>query len=39
MYPFVSGELKPVERRKNVSSLGKNGRVESGMKHKSFNFL
>ena len=36
MYPFVSGDFKPVERRKNVISYGKSGRVEAGMKHKSF---
>ena len=35
MYPFVSGEFKPVERRKNVSSFDKSGRVEAGMGHKS----
>ena len=40
LYPFVSGEFKPVERRKNVSSPGKSGRVEAGMGHKGFyNFL
>ena len=35
MYPFVSGEFKPVERRKDVSSYGKSGRGEAGMGHKS----
>lgn len=35
MYPYVSGEFKPAERQKNVSSLGKSGRVEPGMGHKS----
>ena len=39
MYPYVSGEFKPVERQKNVISYGKSGRAESGMKHKSYNFL
>ena len=40
VYPYVSGEFKPVERRKNVSSFGKNGRAEAGMGHKGFyNFL
>ena len=40
VYPFVSGELKPVERRKNASSYGKSGRAEAGMRHKGFyNFL
>ena len=32
-YPYVSGDFKPVERRKNVSSYGKSGRGESGMGH------
>ncbi len=34
MYPYVSGELKPVERRKKASSYGKSGRGEAGMGHK-----
>ena len=33
------GEFKPVERQKNAISLGESGRVEAGMKHKSYNFL
>ena len=36
MYPYVSGEFKPVERRENASSYSKSGRVETGMGHKSF---
>ena len=35
MYPYVSGEFKPVERRKNASSYDESGRVEAGMKLKS----
>jgi len=34
-YKFSVTEVKPVERRKNVSSLGKSGRIEVGMGRKS----
>ena len=33
MYPYVSGEFKPVERQANASSFGKSGRDEAGMGH------
>ena len=38
MYPFVSGEFKPVEQYINTSRLvtTEGGCVEAGMKHKSF---
>ena len=43
MYPYVSGEFKPVERYSKrdepAGNGGGSGRVEAGMGHKSFNFL
>jgi hypothetical protein len=36
MYPFVSGEFKPVESYTSESSLGEIGLVETGMGLKVF---
>ena len=36
MYPYVSGEFKPVESHTSESSFGEIGRDEAGMGHYSF---